>query len=238
MKYINIQDDIMNFKLNEDVIVTIGNFDGLHRMHRLIFHKVQNIAGNSKLKKVLITFDKKISDKKDSFAGRILSPTEFKKRLEKNFEFDYVIELEISKKLIETGVDNFLKWLSNNLNVKKIVIGEDFSFGHKAEGKVNDLKKHFGKSNVYVETRNGDISSSLVKKALANGELRKVNFMLVEPIVFVFNDENKLIFPETAVKSGTYSFHDLNRLRTFDLDENRYANNLGDNRIIEVLKIK
>ena len=96
---------------------------------------------------------------------------------------DALFLLSFSKKFSETSAEQFIvKYLINMLNVKNIVVGEDFRFGYNREGNVNLLKKYQEKGAFNIEAikksdnKNNIYSSSLIRDLVKNGNIRKAIF--------------------------------------------------------------
>lgn len=83
-------------------------------------------------------------------------------------------------KLSKYSPEQFIKLLVDNYNVKNIVVGYNFTFGHKAIGNVNTLKEFQDKYGYRVEEilpvkYNGiAVSSTLVRTPLMKGKLMKL----------------------------------------------------------------
>ncbi len=101
-----------------------------------------------------------------------------------NDGLDYLIECPFDKKLMETDPTQFVKFLVNNLNMKYMVAGSDFTFGYKGAGNVEllrSLSKELGfELNVIekIKKNNRDISSTYIREELMAGHIDSVNEML------------------------------------------------------------
>jgi riboflavin kinase/FMN adenylyltransferase len=160
--------------LDEKTIACIGFFDGIHKVHEKILRKAANIAKRKKLKLVVITFDKKIRDflqqknttiqknrLKYALIDRLVAPS-------------FVFEIQVSTKVTKVSSAFFMSYIKNVLNVQRIVVGNDFRFGEKASGNINDLKNFFGARNVTVFRRRKKYSSSRIKELLQAKQYRQV----------------------------------------------------------------
>jgi tRNA pseudouridine55 synthase len=160
--------------LDEKTIACIGFFDGIHKVHEKILRKAANIAKRKKLKLVVITFDKKIRDYlqhkntaiqknrlKYALIDRLVAPS-------------FIFEIQVSTKVTKVSSAFFMSYIKNVLNVQRIVVGNDFRFGEKASGNINDLKNFFGARNVTVFRRRKKYSSSRIKELLQAKQYRQV----------------------------------------------------------------
>ncbi len=88
------------------------------------------------------------------------------------------------KKFMEIDAIKFIEILCNNLNMKYLVVGEDFTFGYKCSGNINLLQKiskQYGfelKVINKIKKENTFISSTLIREELIKGEIENVNDML------------------------------------------------------------
>ena len=176
-------DTIFDIEIKNPTAITIGKFDGFHKGHHLLISEI--ISKKAKgLSSCLITF--KNSPRLFLSKDRTLSLFTNKERdyiLEKN-GINYLIECEFNKKFMQIEATKFIEILCKNLNMKYLVIGEDFRFGYKGAGNIELLKilsKKYGfelKIINKVKINNKDISSSIIREEILKGNIDKVNEML------------------------------------------------------------
>ena len=176
-----------------DAIVTIGNFDGVHLGHQLIFKKIAAEAFRKKCKAVVITFE--------PHPKMILHPDI------QPFYLITSIEEKIER-IAETGVDGLMlipfslvfskmtakeficSVLWDKLRIKKIFIGHDYTFGKGKEGNETYLAAFGEKLGFQVEVisafKVGDtvISSSLTRNMILEGSVKKAAAFLGRPYSF------------------------------------------------------
>lgn len=173
-----------DFKIEFDTIVTVGNFDGIHKGHKkLIYELNRNIAKN--YKKVVLTFNphplevvKKINIKK------ILLQEE--KRIElKNLKVDYLINIPFDDLMMKKKAEDFFyKTIINNLNCKILIVGESFRFGRKNEGNIKLLRLLSKKNNIKLivlpnyKINNEIVSSTSIRKKISKNDLEQAELML------------------------------------------------------------
>ena len=174
-----------NFKISrshKNSIILIGNFDGLHQGHQKLF-KLANKYKRKKLKIGVVTFDpipKMFFNK--GISNYRLSNLNQKLYLLKKFKVDFVINKKFDLKFSKVKAFNFVKnILCKNLKPKYIFVSNNFRFGNKREGSVLLLKKFQKKFNYKVINpnplikKNKVISSSIIRKLLTSGNLRRAN---------------------------------------------------------------
>ncbi|MES2204503.1 MAG: bifunctional riboflavin kinase/FAD synthetase [Pseudomonadota bacterium] len=167
-------------------VATLGNFDGIHRGHQVLISETIAYAKANNLRSVLLTFD--------PMPAEIFSPERSPARLMRfiekwnflqQFDLDELIVLSFNLKLAQLSAIEFIEQiLVKQLNVKHIIVGEDFRFGFQRQGDVDLLQKQgeiFGYSvTTHVECcpfagAAGDrsaqpISSTSIREALQSGD--------------------------------------------------------------------
>ncbi|GFD78276.1 riboflavin biosynthesis protein [Tenacibaculum sp. KUL118] len=173
------------FDLNpsQKTIITIGTFDGVHIGHQKIIEKLVSEAKASNKKSVLLTFfpHPRMVLQKDVSIKLINTITEKAQHLEK-LGLDYLIIHTFSKEFSRlTALDFVRDILVNQLNISKLIIGYDHHFGKNREGNIEQLTEY---SHLYdftvqeIPAQDIDdvsVSSTKIRKALANGHLKTAN---------------------------------------------------------------
>ena len=170
--------------LKDDTTLAIGNFDGLHLGHQKILEIAKN-KGKGKNFGIL-TFNphpREFFNK--NFKNFRLMNRNFKIRFLKELGLSFYIELPFDEKLSKLSPKKFCEnILKKNLKAKNIIVGEDFKFGNKRKGDIQDLI-NFG--NIYnfqvtttktVSISNTEISSTLIRKLLKEGNVSKIKKFL------------------------------------------------------------
>lgn len=164
----------------KDIILTIGFYDGIHKGHQRILEEMVNQAKKRRGKTCVITFASYFDQ---SFFGEplsLLTVREEKKEILAQIGIDLVIILAFTPQLASLSPYSFMKRLDQNLEIKEIIVGEDFVFGKGREGNVDWLKEKeeiFGyKLKVIPLLKIGKekLSSSLIRGWLRKGEIEKV----------------------------------------------------------------
>jgi len=166
--------------LQQGCVATIGNFDGLHLGHQKVLQEVITQAKKLNLPAVLITFEPLPQEffLKDKAAARLLRLRD-KLILLKDFGIDQVVCLRFTQMLANLPAAEFVaKVLLEKLNVKYLVVGDDFRFGRGREGDFSLLQR-LGKQYDFtvVDTptlliNDQRVGSSRVRQALIQGDLQ------------------------------------------------------------------
>jgi len=160
-------------------VMSIGNFDGVHLGHQIIFRRVAEIARANQGTAIVFTFE--------PHPLKIIAPekappmlTSFRKKMEliEACGIDRVICADFNQSFADQHPRDFAaNILAGKIGVKEIVVGYDYAFGRGREGTIAYLKKmgeefHF-KVHVIdpVEFNGRRVSSSLVREQIEEGEV-------------------------------------------------------------------
>jgi riboflavin kinase/FMN adenylyltransferase len=180
MEYIH---SLFDTKIDGPTAVTVGKFDGIHKGHNILTTDIIN-KGKEGYKSCLVTFTNspRIALKLDETPA-LITNNERMYMLEQN-GLDYLIECPFDERLMQTDAKAFVEFLVNNLNMKYMVAGSDFTFGYKGAGNVqllSELSKELGFEFNCIEKikkNNRDISSTYIREELKEGHIDVVNEML------------------------------------------------------------
>jgi len=175
----------------QNTLVSLGKFDGMHKGHRKLIERLKSEKQSDQLT-VVFTFDvppKKIIS--GSSTKCILTKTE-KKYVHESLNIDVLIEYPFNSETASMSPEEFVKEiLVDKLGVKKIVVGNDFKFGKNRSGDISvliDLGRVYGFSVIALEKEKyglKDISSTIIKKEIENGNIKKANEMLGYPFMVI-----------------------------------------------------
>jgi riboflavin kinase/FMN adenylyltransferase len=170
-------------------LVSVGNFDGVHRAHAHVLGEIVERARQSGSKAIAMTFEPhpaRILRPDSEF--KLLTPLPEKLRLLEATGIDAVLILPFGRDLSLMTPRQFAeRILKKKLHAREVHEGYNFRFGHKAAGDVN-LLAQFGKElgfevKVYPEQRlRGEpVSSSHIRKLLNEGRVSRARHLLARP---------------------------------------------------------
>ena len=175
-------------------VITIGSYDGLHRGHFHIINRMKSIAHSMKAPSVVLTFNphpRYIVDSSDSDLSLIMS-IEKKIDIFKKLNIDKLVILEFNEIFMKINAKAFMdNILVEYFNPKYIVAGSNHHFGHKKSGNEKFLKDYCNNNKIGLEIvrplSDGEniISSTNIRKLIANGFIRRANYELGS--IFGFN---------------------------------------------------
>ena len=174
-------------------IVSVGNFDGVHLAHQEVVRRMMQSAHAHGGKAVVVTFEPHpLRILRPDVAPKLLTPLPVKLQLLEQAGVDAVLVLPFTRDLSLVSAHDFARdVLAGTLRAREVHEGYNFHFGHKAQGNVNTLGalgKELGfEAVVYPELlrRGHHVSSSEIRKLLANGEVGKTRALLGRPFSIV-----------------------------------------------------
>lgn len=169
--------------------LTIGNFDGVHRGHQAVFAQLAEIAKSKAVPGTALTFE---PQPREFFSGENAPArlTRFREKMEAlaRTPLERVVVEPFTNSFSQLSPEAFINdVLIEALDVRHVVVGEDFHYGHRARGSFMALQEAgetlgFGVSRcVTYELDGRRVSSSWVRDALAGGELAEAGSLLGRP---------------------------------------------------------
>ena len=174
----------LDFQIEEPTAVTLGKFDGLHRGHELLMNTVLEYSRNKNVASVAFTFDIPPRNKVEEIVANVLTTNEEKQYIFEKQGIDYLIECPFTKEVMSMEPKVFIEWISRALNMKYVVVGDDFRFGYNRSGDYQTLQQYeseFGYKTIVLDKlkdSNRDISSTYVREKIADGNIKKANQLL------------------------------------------------------------
>ncbi|NLK65668.1 MAG: FAD synthetase family protein [Tissierellia bacterium] len=175
--------------------IAIGNFDGIHVGHDVLIRRMIELSNETAQRSIIITFKYVRNDlKKSSMNMKYINSPYTKLEILKSYDIDEVIEIELNEIVSKYSPEHFIKMLVDDYNAKNIVVGYNFTFGHKAAGNINTLKELQDKYGYFVEEippvkYNGiAISSTLVRKLLNEGKIHEANTLLLNKFTIYYDE--------------------------------------------------
>jgi len=162
--------------------VTVGTFDGVHLGHQKVLEKLIGIAATRELNSVLVTFDPHpVKVVNPEMAPMLLTTVQEKLKVLALFNLDRVevvnFDLEFSRISAEAFIRDFLY---EKLEMREYIIGYNHGFGRQREGSVElarRLSTELGFGFTVMKPfllEGGKVSSSLIRKAVSQGDMQWV----------------------------------------------------------------
>jgi riboflavin kinase/FMN adenylyltransferase len=165
--------------LENGCVLTIGNFDGLHLGHKAVIAKLAERGRTLGLPVVVMTFE---PQPLEYFLGEN-APSRLMRMREKVIRFselpvDDLLIVRFNQHFADCDAEQFIAdVLVKKLNVKHLVVGDDFHFGKARRGNFALLKDKGQRFGFAVEDTGSyqvaglRVSSTLIRDALGDGDL-------------------------------------------------------------------
>lgn len=167
------------------VIMTMGNFDGVHRGHQFIFKTVLDAAKREKALSLVYTFDPhpvKVLSPDGPFT--LLQTTDQKLQTIAKHRIDHVIVEPFTLEFAHTHARDFFKIIIDRIKPRHIFVGYDFTFGSHREGNVHLLYELGIQNGVTITVIpaqfDGEtlLSSSVVRQRVSSGDVESASALL------------------------------------------------------------
>jgi riboflavin kinase / FMN adenylyltransferase len=170
-------------------LVSVGNFDGVHRAHRFVLGEIVRRAKAANAKSIAVTFEPHPARilRPDSDL-KLLTPAPEKLRLLGETGIDAVLVLPFTRDLSLMTPRQFAHdILKKRLNAREVHEGYNFHFGRKAAGNVQILRE-LGREMGFevhdypeMRLRGEPVSSSHIRKLLREGRVSRARHLLARP---------------------------------------------------------
>jgi riboflavin kinase / FMN adenylyltransferase len=170
-------------------VVSIGNFDGVHRAHQHVLRENIRRARELWAKSLVVTFDPHpVRILRPDVPKRLITPLPIKLRLLEQLGFDAVLVLTFNRDLSLMTPRQFAQdILLKRLCVKEIHEGSNFHFGHHQEGNVEKLAELGRELGFHVHIypqqyyRGEHTSSSRIRQLVEEGKVSRARALLARP---------------------------------------------------------
>jgi riboflavin kinase/FMN adenylyltransferase len=178
-------DDLLRGRVapGRPVRLTVGVFDGVHVGHRRLLEEITGAtAGELPL---VITFSRSpvVVHSPDSFPGSVLSYAQKMERIDA-FGVGTAVVIDFSEEMSNLSGEAFVRLLTHNLTIQRIVVGQNFRFGKKRISGTDDLKEMLSGTGIELlitepVLRGGSlVSSSRIRTAVREGRFAEAREML------------------------------------------------------------
>lgn len=177
---------------NNGTVVTVGQYDGVHRGHRAVIAEMHRMAAERGCKTAVVTFDAHpASIVRPDSAPLLLTTLEHKLELLAETGVDYTLVVRFDEAQSKVPPEEFIQSvLIECLKARAVTVGADFHFGNQRRGNIEMLRS-IGEAEGYsvyglplvkqLVGNRGVISSTEVRASLADGDIDKANRLLGRP---------------------------------------------------------
>ncbi len=173
----------------QDVVLAVGYFDGVHQGHQSVIQNAGQRATECRGRIWILTFDPHpLKILRPEMAPPLLTSTAHKLDLFRSMDVEGCVVLPFTRELAAQEPEDFIKNLKASVpNLREIVVGNNWTFGHRARGNPALLQKMASdlgfQANIVppVLYKNAPISSTRIRQEITAGNLPEVRDMLGRP---------------------------------------------------------
>jgi riboflavin kinase/FMN adenylyltransferase len=202
----------------KNAVVTIGNFDGVHKGHQALINKIIKKAAAIDGTAIALTFEPHpIRVLKKTNHPPLITRYDQKVELLSQSGLDVLICIPFTREFASITAKEFIEdILVNRIGMKAIVIGKDYAFGKNREGNIDFLKKYataFGFEVIVPDwiqvsgSQPNRISSTRIRELVMDGAVEEVvdllgrNYQIRGKVETGRNRGGKLLgFPTANIK--------------------------------------
>ncbi len=227
--------DLSDLNSLQNSAITIGNFDGVHRGHRLLLNQLVKVAKRLQVPSIVFSFD--------PHPLQLLNPTACpaqlvtvakKSALLSKCGVDILVACPTTPSLLSMSYGRFFdEIICGQLKASAIVEGPNFHFGKDRKGSISDLVSLCQQARIQLEivqiekSENQTVSSSLIRQLISEGEISEANRLLDS-----FYCVGGVVRPGSKRGAGlgfpTANLHDVQTLVPGEGVYGGYARHLGD----------
>ncbi|WP_408011315.1 adenylyltransferase/cytidyltransferase family protein [Pseudalkalibacillus sp. A8] len=187
MKTIHVRKDNLSYwqQSSEQLVVALGNFDGLHRGHCKVIETAKKIADKKELSLAVMSFfphPKAVLGKGDDDFPYLM-PLNKKVKILREMGVENFYIVEFTKNFASLSPEAFIEEYLINLGVQHVVAGFDFTYGCKGAGNMDKMKDYVADridiTKVDKVVHRGEkIGSTGLRRRILAGHLEEVPYFL------------------------------------------------------------
>ena len=174
--------------MTKQKVMALGFFDGIHIGHAALINMKKQRAQETGAEPAVLTFDVHPDNLVFHKTVPLINSAEDREHiLKRYFDIDDVVVIHFSQRVMHMDWQDFIDELIDEMNLRWIVVGHDFCFGHKGLGTAAKLKEYCEERGVGCDIipavcRDGVVvSSTLIRELIESGEMEKANEYLGHP---------------------------------------------------------
>lgn len=174
--------------MTKQKVMALGFFDGIHIGHVALINMIKQRAQETGAEPAVLTFDVHPDNLVFHKTVPLINSAEDREHiLKRYFDIDDVVVIHFSQRVMHMDWQDFIDELIDEMNLRWIVVGHDFCFGHKGLGTAAKLKEYCEERGVGCDIipavcRDGVVvSSTLIRELIESGEMEKANEYLGHP---------------------------------------------------------
>ncbi len=173
------------------IVITIGNFDGIHLGHQRLLHTVCTLAKSLHCTPVMVTFSPHtLAVVRPEIHLQLLTTLDEKLALAKQYGgvADSIV-ISFTPEVVALSAEAFLDALRQGFELRGIVVGSDFSLGRNRMGNTDFLRQYGEEHAIAIQTVTLEeqeqmrISSTRIRTLVSQGEVAEANLLLGHPLI-------------------------------------------------------
>lgn len=211
MTIIKSLDEVINV---ENTVVTIGNFDGIHKGHIKLIKEAVKEAKTKNYKSVVFTFENHPMRYFRADSIKHIITNEEKVKIFENLGVDIVFMIPFDEYMTKISATDFVKTiLHEKLKCKMVIVGHDFTFARNKEGNANLLESLGKNYNMKVKViepikiKGRRVSSSYIRNLINDGNVSEIkdflgrNYFLEGEVIHARKIGRTIGFPTANLKA-------------------------------------
>lgn len=180
-----IEQELAQVAPENDSVLTVGVFDGVHRGHQKLLSAVTAEASSKGYVPGVLTFrNHPDSIFRADFRPQYITSLEKRIKLIKDCGVSFVVPVTFDQEMAHLRAEDFARLLQEKLLMKSLIIGPDFAMGHNREGNIEKLtalgaQMGFAVQEVDLMVNGGKaVRSTQIRQAIASGDIDMATNML------------------------------------------------------------
>lgn len=166
--------------------IVLGNFDGFHIGHKELVKKMLDISKNKNLNPSILLFKEHTKSSLDKDEFKYLTTLNDKIEICKQLGLDNIFIINFDNIKTLSPIE-FLDFLKDKLNIKGIIVGDDYTFGNFAKGDILLMKEYCEQNQIVLNTisqvkiKNNIIKSTNIRILIEEGKVEDAAVLLGRP---------------------------------------------------------
>ncbi|EQK42083.1 riboflavin biosynthesis protein RibF [[Clostridium] bifermentans ATCC 638] len=211
MTIIKSLDEVINV---ENTVVTIGNFDGIHKGHIKLIKEAVKEAKTKNYKSVVFTFENHPMRYFRADSIKHIITNEEKVKIFENLGVDIVFMIPFDEYMTKISATDFVKTiLHEKLKCRMVIVGHDFTFARNKEGNASLLESLGKNYNMKVKViepikiKGRRVSSSYIRNLINDGNVSEIkdflgrNYFLEGEVIHARKIGRTIGFPTANLKA-------------------------------------
>ncbi|MDU3337804.1 bifunctional riboflavin kinase/FAD synthetase [Paraclostridium bifermentans] len=211
MTIIKSLDEVINV---ENTVVTIGNFDGIHKGHIKLIKEAVKEAKTKNYKSVVFTFKNHPMRYFRADSIKHIITNEEKVKIFEDLGVDIVFMIPFDEYMTKISATDFVKTiLHEKLKCKMVIVGHDFTFARNKEGNASLLESLGKNYNMKVKViepikiKGRRVSSSYIRNLINDGNVSEIknflgrNYFLEGEVIHARKIGRTIGFPTANLKA-------------------------------------